>query len=161
MHSFLLDRQQRVKIGYHFSDWTTQTGGMTQGASFGPYVFLILIGDLNTIMATLKFVDNVTLTELIDETNISRKQVAADQITDWSHRNFMNFNTKKTEEMLFSRITENPPPQVTFNIGAVDRVTPFKLLSITISDNLSWENHANAVCAKAGGPVWQSDITTD
>ena len=52
--------------------------------------------------------------------------------------------------MLFGRITENLPPQITFNTGAIDRVTSFKLLGLIISDNLSWENHANAVCAKAG-----------
>ena len=66
------------------------------------------------------------------------------------HRHFMNINIKKTKEMLFGRITENLPPQITFNTGAIDRVTSFKLLGLIISDNLSWENHANAVCAKAG-----------
>ena len=150
MHSFLLDRQQRVKIGNCYSDWITLTGGMPQGTWFGPYVFLILIDDLNTIMATFKFVDDVTLTELIGQSNISRMQLAADQVADWSRRNFMNINTKKTKEMLFGRITENPPPKVTFNTGAVDRVTSFKLLGLIITDNLSWESHVNAVCAKAG-----------
>ena len=52
--------------------------------------------------------------------------------------------------MLFGRITENPPPQVTFNTGAVNRVTSFKLLGVIITDNLSWKNHVNTVCAKAG-----------
>ena len=52
--------------------------------------------------------------------------------------------------MLFGRITANPPPNVTFNTNAVDRVTSFKLLGLIITDNLSWENHVNAVCAKAG-----------
>jgi len=52
--------------------------------------------------------------------------------------------------MLFGCITENPPPQITFNAGAVDRVTSFKLLGLIITDNLSWENRVNVVCAKAG-----------
>jgi len=114
---------------------------------FGQYVFLILISDLNTILTTLKFVDNVTLTELIDQPNTSRMQVEADQIADKSHQNFMNM---KTTEVQFGRITKIPPPQVTFNTGAVDQVTSFKLFGIIISDNLSWENHVNAVCETAG-----------
>jgi len=77
-------------------------------------------------------------------------QVAADKIVLWSHRNFMNFNMKKTSEILFGRIAENPPPQVTFNTGTVDRVTSSKLLGIITSDNFGWVNHVNAVCAKAG-----------
>ena len=109
MHSFLLNRQQRVKIGTVFSDWITLKGGMPQGTWFGPYVFLILIDDLNTIMATFKFVDDVTLTEIIDQSHMSQMQLAADQVAAWSHHNFMNINTKKTKEMLFGRISKNPP----------------------------------------------------
>ena len=52
--------------------------------------------------------------------------------------------------MLFGRITTDPPPQIIFNTGAIDRVTSFKLLGLIITDNSSWENHVNAVCAKAG-----------
>jgi hypothetical protein len=47
MHSFLSYRQQRVKVG-NISDWITLKGGMPQGTWLGPYVFLILIDDLNT-----------------------------------------------------------------------------------------------------------------
>ena len=98
VHSFLLNRQQRVKSGAVFSDWITLKGGMPQGTWFGPFVFLILIDDLSTIMATFKFVDDVTLTEITDQSNMSQMQLAADQVATWSHHNFMNINTKKTKE---------------------------------------------------------------
>ena len=62
----------------------------------------------------------------------------------------MNINNKKTKEMLIGRIAKNPPLQIVFNAVAVDRVTSFKLLGLTITDNLSWENHVTTVCAKAG-----------
>ena len=55
-------------------------GGMPLGTWFGSYVFLILIDDLNTIMATFKFVDDVTLTEIIDQSHMSQMQLAADQV---------------------------------------------------------------------------------
>ncbi len=101
-------------------------------------------------MATFKFVDDVTLTEITDQSNMSQMQLAADQVTAFSYHNFMNINTKKTKEMLFGRISKYPPPPIVFNTGDVDRVTSFKLLGVIITDNLSWENHVNAVCAKAG-----------
>jgi hypothetical protein len=72
-------------------------------------------------MATFKFVDDVTLTEIIGQSNTSRMQLAADQIAAWSHHNFMNINTKKTKEMLFGGIAKNPPLQIVFDTGAVDR----------------------------------------
>ena len=150
IHSFLLNRQQRIKIGAVFSNWTTLKGGMPQGTWFGPNVFLILINDLKTIMDTFKFVDDVTVTEIVSQSNSSRMQSAADQLAEWSYLNFMNINTKKTKEMLFGPILQNPPPSIVFDTGTVDRVTSFKLLGVTIMNNLSWENHINAVCTKAG-----------
>ena len=90
-------------------------------------------------MATFKFVDDVTLTELIDRSNISREQLVADKVADWSHRNLMNINTKKTKEMLFGRITEDPLPQITFSTGAIDRVTSFKLLGLLFNKALAVE----------------------
>ena len=51
--------------------------------------------------------------------------------------------------MLFDHISKTPPFPTVLNTGAVDRVTLFKLLGVIITDNLSWENHVNAVCAKA------------
>jgi len=72
---------------------------MPQGTWFGPYVFFNLIDDFNT-MNTFKFVNDVILTELIDQSNVSGLQLSADQITDFSNRNFTNFNTNKAKEML-------------------------------------------------------------
>jgi hypothetical protein len=49
----------------------------------GPYVFLTLINDLNTIIvASLKYVDDVTLTKIINHSDISSVQLAADQVAE-------------------------------------------------------------------------------
>jgi hypothetical protein len=149
MHSFLSCRRQRVKIGNILSDWVTLKGGMPQGTWLGPYVFLILINDLNTAIASFKFVDDVTLTEVIGQSHTSQMQLVAHQIDEWSHLNFMNINAKKTKEMLFGRIQKYPPPLIEFETGTVERVSTFKLLGLTITDNLSWEEHINAISVKA------------
>jgi hypothetical protein len=149
MHSFLLNRQQRVKVGNAFSKWTTMNGGMPQGTWLGPYVFLILIDDLRTIMPTVKFVDDVTVTEIINLHSSSQMQTAADQISEWSQRNLMNINVKKTKEMLLGPILKNPPDQIVLNTVNIERVTSFKLLGITVMNNMSWENHVSAICAKS------------
>jgi hypothetical protein len=52
--------------------------------------------------------------------------------------------------MLFGSIKKQPPPQIVFNHTSIDRVDSFKLLGDHFSDTLSWDNHDNAVCLKAG-----------
>jgi Reverse transcriptase (RNA-dependent DNA polymerase) len=148
----LSNRQQRVKIRNVFSDWISLKGGMPQGTWLGPYVILILIliNDLNTIMASFKFVDDVTLTEIINQSDISSMQLAANQVAEWPHLNFMNINTKKTKEMLLGPVLKNPPPPIVFGTGTVDRVASFKLLGVTITNNLSWEEHVSLISTKAG-----------
>ena len=63
LSSFLLDRQQRVKIGRVLSEWARPNGGMPQGTWLGPYVFLALINDLSSLVELHKFVDDCTLSE--------------------------------------------------------------------------------------------------
>jgi hypothetical protein len=54
---------------------------MPQGTLLGPYVFLILIDYLNTIMASFEFVDDVALTEIIKQSHTSHMQFADDQMS--------------------------------------------------------------------------------
>jgi hypothetical protein len=148
MHSFLSNRQQRVKIGSTVSQWTTLTGGMPQGTWFGPYVFLILIDDLQTMMTAYKFVDDVTISEVVDQST-SHMQLAAQQVAEWSKKNQMNISTKKTKEMMLGPALLNPPPLTVINDRTVERVASFKLLGVTIANNLNWDEHTTTICNKA------------
>ena len=67
----------------------------------------------------------------------------------WSSQNLMNINTKKTKEMLLGSILSNSPPLILLNDSTVERVTSFKLLGLTITNNLNWEEHITNVCNKA------------
>jgi hypothetical protein len=147
MHSFLQNRQQRVKIGSTVSDWITLTGGMPQGTWFGPYVFLMQIDDLQTILPTYKFVDDVTLSEVIDLSG-SQMQLASYQLAKWSTENLMNINSKKTKEMILGPALFNPPPPIVINNGIIERVTSFKLLGVTITNSLKWDEHITTICCK-------------
>ena len=69
MHSFVSNRQQRVKIRSTVSQRTTLTGEMPRGTWFGPQVFLMLIDDvqIDDLLDTFKFVDDVTLSEVVTD----------------------------------------------------------------------------------------------
>jgi len=105
--SFLIDRQQRVKIEtykMHRSvttiSWVMLSGSMPQGSLLGPLTFIILIDDLTTGCMTHKLVDDTTLSEFINKGEPSTMDLNLTQLLDWSSRNYMNVNIKKTKEMI-------------------------------------------------------------
>ncbi len=148
--SFLTGRRQRVKIGNILSDWLKLNGGMPQGTWLGLYVFLILINDLEATVSLLKYVDDVTASEVLRRQETSRMQAVADSLADWSSQNFMNINTAKTKEMLLGPINNDPPCLLTIGDNSIERVNSFKLLGVTVTDTLKWEENVSKICAKAG-----------
>jgi len=149
IHSFLVGRQQRVKIGNAFSDWASPNGGMPQGTWLGPYVFVSLINDLKSLFELHKFVDDCTLTEIFQKMCTSKMQQELDSVNSWSNTNYMNINIKKTKEMLLGSTTNNRPPALLLNGHPVDRVKSYKLLGLHITDSLRWNEHVSSICSKA------------
>jgi hypothetical protein len=61
----------------------------------------------------------------------------------------MVVNTKKTKEMLFGSTAAHTMPCIRLNNESIERVDSFKLLGVTITNDLTWANHIAAVCSKA------------
>ena len=154
MHSFLSNRQQRVKIDGFTSEWVTLNGGVPQGSWLGPYVFLIHIDDLKAaVNILLKFIDDATEVEILDRNEDSRMQSSVDSHVSWSFTNKMKINTKKTKEMIMDLSTKDNrklhTKSLTMLDGTIERVSSFKLLGVIIDDNLKWNSHVDKICTRA------------
>ncbi len=97
----------------------------------------------------VKFVDDVTMVETIENAGNSYIQTAADQLAVWSRQNLMNINFQKTKEMCMGAIRESTPPPIIIEGHCIDRTESFKLLGVIITSNLNWEAHVSAIHAKA------------
>ena len=151
LYSFLQDRQQRVKIGDSFSEWTHMNAGVPQGTLLGPLTFLIHINDLNTDCSSIKYVDDTTLWEACSLSgNDSCIQHATDQALQWCNNNNMKINTDKTKEMIvyFGKKTHTLP-EIKLNCSDLERVKQSKLLGVIINDKLTWGDHIDYICTKA------------
>ena len=64
LESFLKNRRQRVRIGDEFSDYKLMDGGVPQGTTLAPLLFLIYINDIQNAAPELSrvlFADDTTV----------------------------------------------------------------------------------------------------
>jgi hypothetical protein len=138
-HSFLHCCQQRVKLGTSLSEWTTLKGDLPQGTWLGLLFFICFINDLTTFIPAHKFVDDVTLTEIISPNGISKMPDACNEIEQWSAINYMNINPKKSKRMIIGSLSSSIQTILNISRHDIELVfNKFKLLGITISDDLKW-----------------------
>ena len=86
---------------------------MPQGSFLGPLAFLILIDDLSTGCPLHKYVDDTTLSELVQpkqrDTHIQTYMYLTNLLT-WADHNGMEINTSKTKEMVLGRLASTNLP---------------------------------------------------
>jgi hypothetical protein len=76
------------------------------------------------------------------------------QVLDWSHANKMNVNWKKTKQMTMGSLASQSLPDFIVDGHNVERVYTFKLLGLYVDDNLKWNSHVNAICARASSRLY-------
>ncbi|CAB4031011.1 RNA-directed DNA polymerase from mobile element jockey, partial [Paramuricea clavata] len=158
---FLSNRRQAVKINESRSEWAYVNGGVPQGTKLGPILFLVMINDLK--MKSLnsshwKYVDDVTISEVIKETEESRLQTELNELQQWACENDMKLNGLKCKEMVISflRQSDNYTP-LHINDQQLKLVTSFKILAPTtnaslvnaaLSDHKTWNSTKVPECEK-------------
>ena len=77
---FVTDRMQRVKIGRDvYSEWASVPAGVTQGTKLGPWLFVMMINDLNILNSEMwKYIDDTTICEIVAKDQFSSIHSAVD-----------------------------------------------------------------------------------
>ena len=107
---FLMDRQQRVKMANDiYSEWKAVVAGVPQGTKLGPWLFLIMINDLEISSAdgNVIFVDDTTSFEIVEKVKSSSMQLTADEASAWSNDNMFQIQPNKCKELRIS-FKKNP-----------------------------------------------------
>lgn len=150
---FLRDRSQRIKLSEGcYSEWGSVPSGVPQGTKLGPWLFLVLINDLeiNNAGNIWKYVDDTTTSEIVVKGASSNSQLIADTVVQWSFENRVKLNSEKCKELRISFANNKPQlAPIVVNNQELECVESAKLLGVTISNNLTWNMHIDQIIKKA------------
>ncbi|KAL0161486.1 hypothetical protein M9458_045211, partial [Cirrhinus mrigala] len=151
--SFLTDRQQLVKLGKFSSCTRTISTGAPQGCVLSPLLFSLYTNDCTSkdpSVKLLKFADDTTVNGLIQDGDESAYRQEVKELAVWCSHNNLELNTLKTVEMTVDFRRNHPAlPPLTIMDSTVMTVESFRFLGNTISQDLKWDIHIDAIVKKA------------
>ena len=97
--------------------------------------------------SAMKYVDDTTISEIVAKGNESKSQLITNQVIHWSIDNSVQLNNDKCKELRISFARKFNP--ILINEEKLEIVQSAKLLGVTTSHNLSWNNHIIEIVKKA------------
>ena len=150
--NFLDGRSQAVVVNGVRSHPVSVKSGVPQGSVLGPCLFLIYINDLPdplTSKSRLFADDTAVYGEVSSAAEETRLQSNLDLLTDWGERWDMAFHPGKCKNLSISRKRKLHQSQYQLHGHELETVTKAKYLGVTLTNNMSWSEHINAITAKA------------
>ena len=146
--NFLINRRQ-VKLADILS-------GVPQGTKLRPWLFLLMINDLwSPQVQTWKYIDDTTISEVMPKCSTTNIHDAVDNVQTWSTTDRLQLNVAKYKELVISfSKTVNNFPSLNIDSGQLEVVMNARILGLTISNNLKWNDHMADIIKKANKPLY-------
>jgi len=117
--SFLSDRTQATRLGFHLSTQLSINWSIVQGSGIGPILFIMFIHDLkplDILKYLLKYADDASL--LCPQNYSTSIDLEMEHVIAWARENKMSVNLLKTVELVFCRpsISNDLLPSVMTNV---------------------------------------------
>ncbi len=150
---FLKDRTQCVTVNGQCSEWRDVASGVPQGSVLGPALFLLYINDIaDNVHSNMRlFADDSviyrTVSNLHDQQSL---QNDLSTVFKWAQDWDMSFNVKKCCHLSITRkIKGKFNTKYSVENESIPVVNSCKYLGLTITHNLSWNEHARNTKNKA------------
>ena len=155
--NFLTDRFQRVKVNERSSSWQPVLSGVPQGSVLGPLLFCMFIDSLHSLCdnsVTYKYADDVNIVHFIRKVEEDNLQLEFDNVLEWSFNYHLPINQAKCSVMDIITKKSIVCSPLTSSSGMLPRVSSLRILGVTISDNLRWNNHIESVLKRSNKRVY-------
>ena len=149
--NFLKQRKQRVVV-----DGIQSDSGVPQGTVLGPILFLLHINDLPSVISSkvrLFADDCLVYREIKNRQDQIALQKDLNLLENWGSKWGMRFNAAKCNIMRMSRKQTPISTQYELSGQVLEEVKDAKYLGVTVSDDLEWTKHINAITTKANSKL--------
>ena len=154
--NFLKQHKQRVVVDGIQSDLVTVDSGVPQGTVLGPILFLLHINDLPSVISSkvrLFTDDCLVYREIKNRQDQIALQKDLNLLENWGSKWGMRFNAAKCNIMRMSRKQTPISTQYELSGQVHEEVKDAKYLGVTVSDDLKWTKHINAITTKANSKL--------
>lgn len=149
MVSYLSSRIQKVDVNGAKSTGSTVTMGVPQGSILGPFLFLVYINDLTSLInnkfcEAVLFADDTSVLFNVDRHSVNLDEVnsTVSKVVEWFTANNLMLNEKKTKYVRFSLPNvKKVDTQIIIKDGLIDKDVTTVFLGITLDSNLQWGPH--------------------
>ena len=151
---FLTNRPQHVRSGHTCSSTITLNIGVPQGCVLSPFLYSLYTHDCKPVHgcnSIIKFADDTTVIGLISDNDETAYREEVQHLATWCADNNLLLNTSKTKELIvdFRKKKGSTHDPIHINGMVVERVSSFKFLGTTISEDLSWTTNTSSLVKKA------------
>ena len=143
---YLDNRKQQVALKGSSSPCASVTSGVPQGSILGPLLFILAMDPVTSLSISNSGVIRVYADDInyykpiMSSTDLLAVQNDVDTISVWVGDNGLRLNATKTKSLVISRKRAPPVPNISMDGTPIEQVSSFKLLGVTVSENLSWHN---------------------
>ncbi len=152
--NYLTGRTQRVVLDGSCSDWLPVHSGVPQGSILGPLLFLFFINDMVDVVSpestVALFADDSKVFRQIRSVHDSvQLQSDLDNLLNWSIKWQLNFNINKCKIISINNTNQTLIHNYNLSNIPLERVNSMNDLGLTLTPNLSWDDHIKSKIAKA------------
>jgi hypothetical protein len=152
IQSFLNNREQCVSVNGAHSQWSPVKSGVPQGSVLGPTLFLVYINDIvDDVKSNIRLFadDSILYREIRGPEDHAILQEDLSTVFKWTDTWQMSFNASKCQLLTITRRTKPNLLNYSVDNKTIERTTSAKYFGVTISSDLSWNQHIANIRSKA------------